>query len=334
MTGEDLRSALHEIIDDHTSRSYDFAWTAYYTTDDKPNGKVWDIYSDIPGGTPPYEYTFGVDEGGIGGTEGRGYTREHSWPKSWFGGEVSPMYSDLFALYPCDAHVNGNRGVDPYGEVANPVWVSLNGSKRGPCSYPGYSGSVFEPIDAFKGDLARTYFYMATRYYTEDTAWPGSPMTDGADILPWAISLLLEWHLQDPVSQKEIDRNSTIFGLQLNRNPFIDHPEFAQRVFGDISGVGEEVPVHFTLGQAVPNPFNPTTKISYSISRDEFVSLVIYSLDGRVVKTLVGQQLPRGNYEVTWTGVDNNSRRVASGTYLYRLKAGQFTELRKMTLVK
>ncbi len=334
LTGDALRGVLHEIIDEHTAYSYDYAWTAFYSTDDKPNGHVWDIYSDIPGGTPPYEYTFGVDEGGIGGAEGRGYTREHSWPKSWFGGAVSPMYSDLFALYPCDAHVNGNRGVDPYGEVTNPVWVSLNGGKRGPCTYPGYTGSVFEPIDAYKGDLARTYFYMATRYYTEDAAWPGSPMTDGADLLPWAVPMLLEWHQQDPVSQKEFDRNGAIFGLQMNRNPFIDHPEFAQRVFGDISGVGEVVTAFYSLGQATPNPFNPATKITYFIPANEFVSLVIYSVDGRVVKTLVSEQQSLGRYEVVWNGEDNNGRRVASGTYLYGLKAGQFTELKKMTLVK
>lgn len=197
LEGDSLKAALHQIIDAHTVHSYDYAWTAFYTTDDKPNGKVWDIYSDVPGGTPPYEYTFGEDEGGVGGQEGNGYTREHSWPKSWFGGDVSPMRSDLFALYPCDAHVNGNRGAYPYGEVATPEWTSLNGSKRGPCSYPGYSGTVFEPIDEYKGDLARTYFYMPTRYYTEDSGWPGSPMTDGAELLPWAAEMLFEWHLED-----------------------------------------------------------------------------------------------------------------------------------------
>ena len=148
-----------------------------------------------------------------GRQEGEGYTREHSWPKSWFGGEVTPMYSDLFALYPTDAHVNGNRGNYPLGEVASPEWTSLNGGERGPCSYPGYSGIVFEPIDEFKGDLARTYFYMSTRYYTEDASWPGSPMTDGAELLPWAAEMLLEWHTEDPVSQKEIDRNGAIYGL-------------------------------------------------------------------------------------------------------------------------
>jgi hypothetical protein len=72
LIGGQLKVALHEIIDDHTVCSYDYAWTAFWTTDDKANGKVWDIYSDIPGGTPPYEYEFGVDQGGTGGAEGPG----------------------------------------------------------------------------------------------------------------------------------------------------------------------------------------------------------------------------------------------------------------------
>ena len=233
LQGQVLRQALHDIIDNHTVKSYDFAWTAYYTTDIKPNGKVWDIYSDTPGQTPPYEYDFGVDEGGIGGGEGNGYTREHSWPKSWYGGEVTPMYSDIFALYPCDAHVNGNRGNYPYGEVDTPEWTSLNGSKRGTNTYPGYTGTVFEPIDEYKGDLARTYFYMSTRYFGEDAGWPGSDMVNGAELEPWAVNMLLEWHENDPVSQKEVTRNNAVYAIQANRNPFIDHPEWVECIWGE-----------------------------------------------------------------------------------------------------
>jgi hypothetical protein len=94
------------------------------------------------------------------------------------------------------------------------------------------------------------------------------------------------------------------------------------------------VPTRFALYANVPNPFNPATLISYSLPGDGFVSLVIYSVDGRVVQTLVHEQQPMGRYEIIWNGEDENGRRVASGTYLYRLNAGQFTEQRKMTLVK
>jgi len=133
--GSDLRAALHDIIKNHTVYAYDYAWTAYHRTDVQPDGKVWDIYSDVPGG-PSSMSICSTWMRACGRAGGRGVHREHSWPKSWFGGEVSPMYSDLFALYPTDAHVNGNRGNNAYGETDAPQWTSLNGSKRGPCSYP------------------------------------------------------------------------------------------------------------------------------------------------------------------------------------------------------
>jgi endonuclease I len=332
LLGETLRAALHEIIDDHVVRDYDYAWTAFRTTDDKPNGKVWDIYSDVPGGTPPYEYDFGIDEGGVGGEEGNGYSREHSWPKSWFD-DASPMVSDLFALYPCDAHVNGNRGNYPYGEVDTPEWVSLNGSKRGLCTYPGYSGLVFEPIDEYKGDLARTYFYMTARYYGEDAGWDGSPMTDGADLLPWAVDMLLEWHVEDPVSQKEIERNGTIYGIQSNRNPFIDRPEFAASMYVT-TGVGEAQGGRISLRQNVPNPFSPSTAISFVMPRKGSVRVAIYDVSGRLVRVLADGEYPEGENGLVWDRTDAQGRSVASGVYFCRMRSGEFEEQRKMVLLK
>ncbi|MFZ5940425.1 MAG: endonuclease [Bacteroidota bacterium] len=229
--GKELQQVLHEIIRDHTSKSYDYLWTAFQSTDKKTSGYVWDIYSDIPGGSPVYNYTFISDQCGNYSSEGDCYNREHSFPKSWFN-DAYPMYSDLFHLYPTDGYVNGKRSNYPFGETSHPTWTSTNGSKLGPCDYPGYSGTIFEPIDEYKGDLARTYFYMATRYLGEDASWPGSDMVDGSQPVPWALNLLLEWHTVDPVSQKELDRNNAIYAIQANRNPFIDHPEFAGLIWG------------------------------------------------------------------------------------------------------
>jgi endonuclease I len=332
LIGEPLRAALHEIIDGHTVWSYDYAWTAFRTTDDRPDGKVWDIYSDVPGGTPPYEYDFGIDEGGIGGAEGNGYTREHSWPKSWFD-DASPMVSDLFALYPCDAHVNGNRGNYPYGEVSSPEWVSLNGSKRGACSYPGYSGTVFEPIDEYKGDLARTYFYMTTRYYAEDTGWTGSPMTDGADLLPWAVDMLLEWHEADPVSQKEIERNGTICGLQGNRNPFIDHPEYAEAMYAT-TGVDEQPIDGLRLARNTPNPFSSTTTLRFELPANARVSVRVYDVSGRLVAVLADGEFGPGRHEVEWDGRDSDGNLVACGVYFGSAVSGGHEAARKMVLLR
>lgn len=230
-TGEQLQEALHGIIDNHTALGYGDLWTAFITTDDKDNGKVWDMYSDNPNGAEPYEYTFGSDQCGNYSGEGSCYNREHSFPKSWFGGEIYPMNSDLFHLYPTDGQVNGYRGNFPFGETDSPTRTTLNGCKVGSCSVNGYNGTIFEPIDEYKGDFARSYFYMATRYYGEDGNWPGSPMVDGAQPLPWARAMLIQWHKDDPVSTKEEDRNDAVYLIQNNRNPFIDHPEYVEFLY-------------------------------------------------------------------------------------------------------
>ncbi|NIK72839.1 endonuclease I [Thermonema lapsum] len=238
-TGYALKTALHNIIKNHQVQSYSSLWNHFQSTDKKPNGKVWDMYSDVPGGTPAYEYSFGSDQCGSYSKEGDCYNREHSFPKSWFN-NASPMYSDLFHLYPTDGYVNQKRGNYPFGEVANPEWVSTNGSKLGPCSFPGYSGKVFEPIDEYKGDFARTYFYMATRYQDIIASWENytsysDAVLDGSSdkvFEDWALNLLYSWHVQDPVSQKEIDRNNAIYAIQGNRNPYIDHPEWVSAVWG------------------------------------------------------------------------------------------------------
>jgi endonuclease I len=233
LNGSALHEALHDIIDNHTVVSYTSLWTHYQTTDVKPNGKVWDMYSHVPDGEQPYEFTFVTDQCGNYGAEGDCYNREHSWPKSWFN-NVAPMNTDIFHVVPSDGYVNGQRGNYPYGEVDTYTWISDNGSKKGPNTYPGYSGTVFEPIDAYKGDFARIYFYMSTRYLNEDSSWPGSPMVNGAQLQQWALDMMMEWHSEDPVSQKEIDRNNDIYNyVQFNRNPFVDHPNYVELIWGD-----------------------------------------------------------------------------------------------------
>lgn len=234
LSGQPLQVALYNIIKNHTVRTYDNLWTDFQTTDKKANGYVWDMYSDVPGGTPPYDFTFITEQCGNYSNEGDCYNREHSFPKSWFN-DGTPMYSDLFHLVPTDGKVNGQRGNYPYGEVGTATWTSMNGSKLGPSDFPGYSGTVFEPIDDYKGDFARNYFYMATRYQNLISGW-SSPMLDGSAypaFTEWAEAMLLEWSISDPVSQKEIARNNAIYGIQHNRNPYIDHPEYVALIWGD-----------------------------------------------------------------------------------------------------
>lgn len=252
LTGKALQQALHDIIDNHTVKTYDNLWTCFKSTDTTASGKIWDMYSDKPGGTPAYTYTVSTDQCGNYSAEGDCYNREHSFPKSWFN-DASPMVSDLFHIYPTDGYVNGKRSNYPYGVVGSATWTSSNGSKLGTCSWPGYSGTVFEPIDEYKGDFARTYFYMATRYYGEDSGWPAvSDMVDGAQPKTWALSMLLDWHRKDPVSAKETKRNEEVYKIQKNRNPFIDDPSFAEKIWGTLNGI--ENPETDIKIELYPNP--------------------------------------------------------------------------------
>ena len=244
--GAELKTALCGVIYDRNeggdlNTAYKALWTHFVSTDAKPNGKVWDMYSN------KREMTFGTDQDtGSGSQEGQYYNREHSMPNSWFGGKVMPMYTDLFHMYPTDKVVNNKRGNNPFGETANPSWKSANDfSKLGPCSVEGYSGVVFEPNDEYKGDFARTYFYMVTCYEEKLPNWYTSyaesqPTLDGntyPGLSDWQLKMLMKWAKNDPVSEKETNRNNAVFGIQNNRNPFIDYPGLEEYIWGSLTDV-------------------------------------------------------------------------------------------------
>lgn len=279
LEGVALQQALKNIIDNHISMSYSSLENYYSSTDKKTNGNVWDMYSDIPGGTPPYEFTFsGADQCGSYSNEGDCWNKEHSWPQSWFN-ESTPMKSDLFHVYPTDGKVNGMRSNYPYGEVDSPTKTSLNGSKLGSCSYPGYTGIAFEPIDEYKGDLARTYFYMATRYYGEDGSWQSNDMVTKSQLKPWALNMLKQWSLADTVSTKEIDRNNAVYKIQKNRNPFIDHPEYISAIWGYPTAV-EEIKNSGLL--IYPNPTNDILNIDLTTFSSK-LTISIFNIVGQKV---------------------------------------------------
>lgn len=322
-TGTTLQQALHDIIDNHNAQSYGALWTNFKTTDKKPNGKVWDMYSDIPGGTPPYEYTFVTDQCGSYSGEGSCYNREHSWPKSWFN-DGYPMYTDMFHLVPTDGYVNGMRSNYPYGEVGSASWTSQNGSRLGSCATPGYSGTVFEPRDEYKGDFARNYFYMATRYYGEDSGWPGSAMVTGSQFKPWAKTMLLLWAQQDPVSQKEIDRNNNIYTIQNNRNPFIDHPEYANMIWGSNVGI---VDAEKVVGlQVFPNPTRDNIIITLPPEFDQQNSTIaVYSSTGQRINT---------DIQLSTESANLNLCEATPGFYVIRMTTNGFKTMYQARIIK
>jgi hypothetical protein len=335
LRGSALLIALHNLIKGHTSLSYTFTATAFHNTDKRPNGNVWDVYSDVPGGTPPYEYAFGPL--GSGGSEGIAYNREHSFPQSWFGGSVLPMYSDLWIIYPTDSKVNGERGNYPYGKVGTATWTSLNGTKLGNCVSPGYSGTCFEPIDGYKGDLSRSQFYVATRYFNEDATWPGGASTSKSQLLPWAADQYLVWSVSDPVSWKERVRNAAIYEYQHNRNPFVDHPEFVSAIYdsNNVTGVVRPDASSRTLLRAIgPNPFQGRTTVAYDLPRRGGVALRVYDVGGRLVRVLVSEVQEAGAHTVEWDGRNAAGAMITSGLYFVRLESGGVSDVRRLARVR
>lgn len=319
--GIELKQELHEIIDDHDLSSYDDIWGYFYDTDKKPDGHVWDIYSDNPDGAEPYEYDFVTDQCGNYGSEGDCYNREHSWPKSWFG-DLSPMISDLFPVLPTDGYVNGTRGNLPYGEVNSASWTSENGCKKGTSALSWTNSVVFEPIDEYKGDVARIYFYFTVRYYNEDGDWPdGSqfPMVDGANIDQGALDMLMDWHDQDPVSNKEIDRNNAIYNIQGNRNPFVDRPEFASNLWEDTMSLGKNARIQVHVG---PNPVTDNLHIAGDVSSLP-LSISLYDMCGNYLFSKNVQELP--------ASID--MRTLHPGMYVLKLQAKSSADTQKIIVL-
>ena len=228
-----LMAALHSIIDGHTKRSYQQLWSDFKTTD--CNGStIIDRYSTT-------QYTYSSDQCGNYNGVGDCYNREHSIPNSWWGGSDSDTaYTDLHHLFPVDGFVNSKRGNYPLGDC-NYGTVYGTG-KLGSCSFSGFSGTVFEVADEYKGDFARVYFYFAIRYmprigdFTSDFGNVVFSSSSYKCLTTWAINQLLEWHRNDPVSTLETTRNDAVYGIQHNRNPFVDNPELAEYIWGNKQG--------------------------------------------------------------------------------------------------
>ena len=234
-SGASLFEAVHSAAcSGYHSLGYDGLYNAYKKTDSR-NGQIWDMYSDCS-----FPYT---KKCGNYSKECDCYNREHSVPQSWWGKGTSNQGCDIFIVVPTDGKVNGMRSNYPFGEVGSATYTSANGSKVGSSSMSGYSGRVFEPIDEYKGDFARGILGAMAKWKGKWTQADGSKVFNGNytaagnfGLAPYGMALLLKWHRQDPVSQKERDRNNAIENTQGNRNPFIDYPCLVEYIWGTHKG--------------------------------------------------------------------------------------------------
>ncbi len=308
LSGAPLKSKLKQIITNgHVDHGYGGLWTGYQTTDRdnisgipgyENDGTIMDMYSENPNGTDPYNFTYGSTQcGGSGYTnEGDCYNREHVVPQSLFS-EAFPMKSDIHFIRATDGKVNGIRSNYPFGKVGSTSYVSQNGSKLGTSVSPGYSGTVFEPIDAFKGDIARMIFYFVTRYETQLAGFSSGNMLGGSafpGLQTWELNQLLAWSAADPVSATEIARNDASYVYQGNRNPFIDHPEYVAQIWGNIVPDTEvpTTPANLTAS----NPSSNSITLSWTASTDNtgvsgydiYVNGALYSTVSATTATVSG----------------------------------------------
>lgn len=294
----ELKTALFNIIKHHVQLEYYASSTYFRTTDWHPDGYFWDMYSRNQR------------------TTWTGLNREHALPKSWWSTqpENTVAYSDLHNLYPSEPTANSEKSNYPLGEVGS-QFVYDNGMIRvGTSSFSGYSGTVFEPSDEYKGDFARTYMYMVTAYEDYASNWrslgTASMLFNNTYPVfkPYAVNLLLKWHRNDPVSQKEINRNNAVFTFQQNRNPFIDHPVLAEFIWGhqrgqtwdaSLSGYIEPESFHVTFRKSTKSLIaylKPAASVPYSIFSTSGQLLRSGTLSPNVNTNLNVSDLPHGTY--------------------------------------
>lgn len=286
-SNQELKTALHMIIEKGTRLSYGSGsgktWSGFEQADRHPQGHVWDMYSNTKRYFP-----------GNGGVPS-GMNIEHSVAKSWWGGTNNDAYKDLYHLNPSEITANSARSNYPLGK--NNGSQFNNGSiKVGNNTYmTEYNGLCFEPLDEYKGDFARAYLYMFTCY--EDFTWTGTsaPSMIVANqkwpmLRNWAKNLLVEWHRNDPVSQKELDRMAAIYSIQNNRNPFIDYPELVEHLWGnkvnvpwniaDLNAPYLSLPVAYSNIDFAKTPYNERKTID--------VAIKAHNLQGGLSLNIVG----------------------------------------------
>jgi endonuclease I len=352
-TGYALKTQLSTIITNGhidkgygsgTSQSNNGLWSAFKTTDRdmdigyENDNTIIDIYSENPTSTDPYNFNYNNASGANAGQcgnysiEGDCYNREHLIPQSYFD-NVSTLFmkSDVQHIYPTDGKVNNKRNNYAFGKVGVASFTSQNGSKLGTALNSGYSagfsGIVFEPIDEFKGDIARVYFYFATRYqsqmasfYATGSASEVSDMFNGTAnqvFSPTFLNILLTWNAQDPVSTKEIKRNNACYAHQGNRNPFIDNNSYVAAIWG--APLSTETFEALASVVVYPNPSN-NQRINIQ-SKTVLDEIQLINVNGQIMQQIKNPAVNDNSYSV---------ENIPAGFYFLRLTNGGQSVVKKI----
>lgn len=326
-TGYTLKTQLFNIINDHNDRGYAGLYVTYTTSDIdiyyENNGSMLDMYTENPTGSE-CEFIYGgglQDDGTLGNNECERYNREHIIPQSVFG-SATPMYSDAHFVVPSDKYVNAQRGDLPFSKVNVANNTYSNGGKRGSNLNSGYSsgynGTVFEPINEFKGDIARMILYFATRYEDQVAGWTYT-MFNGTSTQVFtnqSLNVLLTWNAQDPVSQREIDRNNAIYARQNNRNPFIDNNNYVTQIWG--LPLATNTFEDLNAVTIYPNPTTDILNIESSIALDK---IEIITINGQVLQQIKNPTLDNNTYSIS---------NLPKGFYFLKIASGSDSVTKKV----
>lgn len=357
-TGYTLKNQLHNIINNNTNSSssssnYGGLWdlyineTAFQDVYDDNDNSIYDVYSEIIGSQETYgnyPFTPGADQ--CGGTtpsnEGGCYNREHTLPQAVWGSGNYPMYSDAHFVIPTDNRVNGWRDNYPFGVVTTTITpvtasnatannagstpcITTNGSKLGQNSNSGYAagytGVVFEPIDEFKGDIARALLYFGTRYQDQIPSWSYEMFNGTGDqvFTNTFLNILISWHNLDPVSSYEIAKNEAVYNFQGNANPFISHPEYVCEIWPTQCAALSTN--SFALQNITVYP-NPSTNGVFNIASNvDLTKISVYNINGQLIQQIENPSKVNNNYMVS---------NLPTGFYLLQLEANSAKETRKV----
>ena len=347
-TDEGLFTKLRSVISaNYHSIGYKNLYTAYAKTDVREDGYIRDLYSNMT------NYPTNSRQCGSYHDIGDCYNREHTIPQSWWGGGESNQGCDIYIVYPSDGKINGTRSNWPFGETSTGKTYSLTGDPSGNRLGTSddssiVSGTVFEPFDDRKGDMARTYFYAATRW-SNSSGWTGgaggSVFGSGSNTLfnfkQSYLNLLLKWHALDPVDEYEINRTNEAQKLQGNRNPFIDHPSYVDLIWGGeypSSGLNYEftnggaatvVNGHIVPGEAVDPTGITLSKTSIDIKEEGTYTLsATIAPSNTTYKSVVWSSDNEGVATVNASGVVTG---VSIGTAVITAKVAGYTPEIKTT---
>ena len=361
LTGYALKTKIHEIISASNINWHYSDLPNYYNQTDldiyydhgaSNTTFLLDMYSENPSGTDAYEY-ISSQLISTSSAEGLGYNREHAMPQSTFYSNY-PMYSDLFFVIPTDARINQLRSNYPYG-IANSTihYTFTNTSKIGNNGTPGmtYTGRVYEPINEFKGDIARALLYFAVRYESKLATFKydstTNPVTDRTQLdgtnerafdLPY-IQMLKAWNVLDPVSQKEIDRNNAVYNIQKNRNPFVDHPEWINLIWSEtpdaiaplapISLVSTQQNAHFI--NLSWNPTSDTDVLGYKIYMNGSATPIATTKSTSIV---IDHLIPSTSYTFTVKAYDKGYLESANSNAVTASTLASDTNSKDLIIVK